>query len=355
MRPVLTAGLIILCSGFFISCAILEGSGVKSFVEEPYPATLSEWRLFAKADSPLKPNDRVVPYDLNTPLFSDYADKHRLVWMPEGTAATYNESGVFEFPVGTIIAKSFAFPSKDAAGREKIVETRLLVHSRKGWVALPYIWNEEQNEATLEVVGGRREVEVRNRDGVWEKIRYDIPNTNECAQCHAQSKILLPIGPKARNLNRDFAFVTGKENQLAHWTKIGYLKGAPTPDKAPRAAIWNDPSTGSLDDRARAYLDNNCAHCHQASGSAGYTGFLLDLNEKSRRKLGFCKNPNSAGFSGNLLYDLVPGKPDESIILYRMLSKRPKEMMPEIGRSMTHPEGIELVREWITSLNGKCE
>lgn len=353
MRGAVIAGLIILCSGFFISCSLFEGSGVRSFVEEPFPATLSEWRLFVRGASPLTPNEKVVPYDLNTPLFSDYADKHRVVWMPEGSTATYSENDVFEFPVGTVIAKTFSFPTR--AGTGKLIETRLLVHGRNGWVALPYIWNEEQTDAVLEVVGGTREVEVRDSQDAWRKIRYNIPNTNECAQCHAQSKIMLPIGPKARNLNRDFNFATGSENQLEYWTKIGYLKGAPSPDKAPRAAVWDDPSTGSLDARARAYLDNNCAHCHQATGSAGYSGFLLDLNEKNVRRLGFCKNPNSAGYSGDLLYDLVPGKPDESILIYRMLSTMPKEMMPEIGRSIPHPEGIELVREWVRSLEGKCE
>lgn len=355
MRGFLMAGFALFCSGFFLSCNLIQGSGVKTFVEEPFPDNLSEWRLFVEGGASLKPNEKVIPYDLNTPLFSDYAEKHRVVWMPEGTSATYSENEPFDFPVGTVIAKTFAFPRQENDGNEKLVETRLLVRAKSGWVALPYIWNEEQTDARLEVVGGTRDVPVKNSAGVWEKIRYNIPNTNECAQCHAQSKIMLPIGPKARNLNRHYSYSTGSENQLAYWTKIGYLSGAPAPEKAPRAAVWNDPTTGSLNDRARAYLDNNCAHCHQASGSAGYTGFLLDLNEQNVRRLGYCKNPNSAGFSGDLLYDLVPGKPDESILIYRMLSTRPKEMMPEIGRSMTHPEGIELIRKWVDSLEGKCD
>lgn len=353
MRFAVTAVLTGLCAVFLIGCTVFDDGGVRSFTEEPFPETLSEWRLFTVGDQPLKPNRGVLPYDLNTPLFSDYADKYRVVWMPEGTSAKYSENDVFEFPVGAVIAKTFAYPEQ--SGGQRIIETRLLVHGKSGWIALPYIWNDAQTDAELEVVGGIREIEIKNHAGNREKIRYNIPNTNECAQCHAQSKVLLPIGPKARNLNRDFNYPEGAGNQLAHWTKAGYLTGAPSPDQAPRAAVWNDPSTGSLEARARAYLDSNCAHCHQATGSAGYSGFLLDLNEKNPRRLGFCKNPNSAGYSGDLLYDLVPGKPDESIIIYRMLSRRPKEMMPEIGRSVPHPEGIELVREWVRSLEGKCE
>lgn len=329
------------------------GSDVRVYLDEPFPETLSSWRLFEQGGAPLQPNKGVVPYDLNTPLFSDYAAKHRSVWMPTGAAASYNEEEEFDFPVGTILSKTFAFPTDDK--KERLIETRLLVRANKGWVALPYIWNDEQTEARLSVAGGVRDVVVKDAAGAAQQIRYSIPNTNECAQCHERSKTLLPIGPKARHLNRDFDYAEGKENQLAHWTRIGYLRGAPTPAAAPRLAVWDNAAAGSVETRARAYLDVNCAHCHQSGGSAGYTGFLLDWKETDRRRLGYCKNPNSAGFSGNLAFDVVPGKPDESILLYRMLSTRPKEMMPEIGRSLVHREGAMLVREWLASLEGRCE
>ncbi len=344
------AGLNSSCSGW--------GSGVRVFLDEPFPETLSSWRLFERGSAPLVPNAGVVPFDLNTPLFSDYAAKYRFVWMPAGQAAGYDAEEAFNFPVGTILSKTFAFPSVDGTGgsrAERLIETRLLVRANNGWVALPYIWNEAQTEAVLSVAGGVEDVTLKDAAGAPQKIRYGIPNTNECAQCHERSKTLLPIGPKARHLNRDFPYADGRENQLAHWTKIGYLRGAPPVEQSPRAAVWNDPASGAVETRARAYLDTNCAHCHQSGGSAGYTGFLLDWKEKDHRRLGYCKNPNSAGYSGDLAFDVVPGKPEESILLYRMLSTRPKEMMPEIGRSMVHREGAALVREWLSALEGRCE
>lgn len=337
-------------------CGLFGGGGVRSFVAEPYPEKLSEWRLFAPggASERLKPNKGVIPYDINTPLFSDHASKYRFVWMPAGRSAVYREDDVFDFPVGTVLAKSFAFPVDGAAGGEKLIETRLLVRGGDGWVSLPYVWNDEQTEAELKLAGVSEEIAWRGPEERAMKIDYHIPNRNECSQCHDNAKTLLPIGPKARNLNRDYQYQDGTFNQLEYWSRIGYLKGAPPPDRAPKVAVWNDPSTGSLDARARAYLDNNCAHCHQPGGSAGYTGFLLTWKERDPRRLGYCKNPNSAGFSGNLAFDLVPGRPGESIIIYRMLSRRPKEMMPEIGRSTIHDEGVELIREWIASLKGSC-
>src|SRR5215470_7722324 len=79
---------------------------VSSFIDEPFPAKLSDWHLFLRTGTS-DPNHGVLPYDLNTPLFSDYASKYRFVWMPVGSAAEYRDDTVFEFPVGTILAKTF--------------------------------------------------------------------------------------------------------------------------------------------------------------------------------------------------------------------------------------------------------
>jgi len=333
-----------------LSCNLL-GSGVRSYIAEPFPEKLSKWRLFTPdAGSLLKPNKGVVPYDLNTPLFSDYASKYRFVWMPEGSSATYNDEDVFEFPEGTVISKSFAFPDEKNPGKEKLIETRLLVRGKDRWFALPYVWNEDQTEATLELAAHPVEISFKDSAGTSHKIRYSIPNANECAQCHDRSKVLMPIGPKARNLNRDYNYPEGAENQLAHWVKAGYLKDAPSVDHVPKVPVWNDPKSGDLALRARAYLDNNCAHCHNPAGVAGYTGSWLSYNETDTRRLGFFKPPNSAGYTGGRPFDIVPGHPQDSILLYRMESVRPKEMMPEIGRAIPHQEGIALVREWIASL-----
>lgn len=351
LRLALVAGLAL----FSLSCNLL-GSGVRTYLAEPFPETLSKWRLFLPdAGAPLKPNKGVVPYDLNTPLFSDYASKHRFIWMPEGASATYNGEDVFEFPEGTIISKSFAFPDEKNPGKQRLIETRLLVRGKEKWFALPYVWNEAQTEAKLEIAASPVQIAFRIPDGKdpegqLHKINYSIPNANECAQCHNRSKVLMPIGPKARNLNRDFAYADGTANQLAYLTKIGYLKGAPPPEQSPKVPVWNDPATGSLEARARAYLDNNCAHCHNPAGVAGYTGSWLSFNETDLRRLGFFKPPNSAGYTGGRNFDIVPGKPADSIMIYRMESTRPKEMMPEIGRAMVHREGINLVREWLASL-----
>ena len=337
---------------FYAACGT---RAVRAHVDEPFPAKLSAWRLFTGEPAALQPNAGVVPYDLNTPLFSDYATKYRFVWMPPGTWATYNGGEVFEFPVGTIFAKTFAYPGAGHGGKQRIIETRLLVRAKSGWVGLPYVWNAAQTEATLDVAADPTVVHWVHPSGQPYTIDYVIPNTNQCKGCHDKSKVMTPIGPKARNLNKDFTYPEGRANQLAYWTKIGYLRGAPAPEATPKLAVWDDPSSGTLDARARAYLEMNCGHCHNPHGPANTTGLYLTAAQTDPMRLGLCKVPVSAGQgSGDLLFDVVQGKPEESILVHRMESNTPKVMMPELGRTVVHQEGLTLIRQWIASLQGSC-
>jgi uncharacterized repeat protein (TIGR03806 family) len=340
---------ILLLSATLSACGYFHHD-VRSYVEEPFPKKLSQWHLFTASRHGLKPNQRVVPYDLNTPLFSDYASKYRFVWMPPGASAVYREDGPFEFPVGTILSKSFTFPIDERPGREKLVETRLLVKTKSGWTPLPYVWNEDQSEATLQYVPDPVEVKWTNASGHHYDFSYHIPNTNECRQCHDNSRELKPIGLKARNLNKNYPYADGTMNQIAYWTRVGYLRDTPQLDSVPRVAKWDDAATGSVVDRARAYLDNNCAHCHQPGGSAGYSGVDFRFTQTEMDRMGFCKSPASAGNVGRLLYDVVPGDPAASVVVYRMKSTEPKVMMPQYGRTLVHQEGVSLIEDWIASL-----
>jgi uncharacterized repeat protein (TIGR03806 family) len=337
------------CLAFLGGCGLVHHD-VHSYVQEPFPKKLSEWHLYTSTRNGLVPNSGVVPYDLNTPLFSDYASKHRFVWMPPGSHAEYRDDGPLEFPAGTILSKSFAFPMR-ANGDEKLIETRLLVKTAGGWVPLPYVWNDSQTEATLELVPDPAHVSWTDGAGRHRDFSYHIPNTNECRQCHDHNRELQPIGVKARNLNRDYDYgADGRANQITHWASVGYLQGAPVLASVPRAARWNDPASGSLDDRAHAYLDNNCAHCHQPGGAASYSGVDFRYTQRQLGYSGLCKAPASAGDVGRTQYDLVPGHPDDSVMLYRMESSEPKVMMPQFGRTVVHEEGVALIRDWITTM-----
>ena len=325
------------------------GVALNTLLAEAPAPKLSDYRLL---DAQGRPDPRLTPYALNTPLFSDYAEKERFLYLPPGTRARYRSAGVFDFPVGTTLVKTFAYPADFRRPNDDVrkLETRLLIRKRAGWAAATYVWNQAQTEAVLKRAGARLDVSFIDAAGRTRQVDYAVPNQNQCKECHQLDKTLVPIGPKARNLNGDFAYSRGTENQLAHWSRAGLLAGAPKPAAAPRTARWDDPAQ-PLAARARAYLDANCAHCHQPRAIAGNSGLYLNLEETRGPAQGIGKRPVAAGRgSGDLEVAIEPGHPEASIIAYRMASSEPGVMMPELGRSLIHQEGLELIRAYIKGM-----
>lgn len=316
--------------------------------ETPAPK-LSDYGLFQDG----KPNQALTSYVLNTPLFSDYAEKERFVFLPPGARAKYRAEGAFDFPVGTTLVKTFAYPADLRAPTKDVrwIETRLLIRKTSGWVAQAYLWAPDRSDAVLKRAGARVDVSFVDTAGQTRQVDYAVPNQNQCKECHQLDKQVAPIGPKARNLNGLHTYAGKAENQIAYWSRTGLLDGAPAPGKAPRVAHWDNPAE-PLAARARAYLDANCAHCHQPRGIASNSGLFLDWEEQRAPHLGIGKAPVAAGRgSGGLEVSIKPGHPDASILAYRMASTEPGVMMPELGRSLAHREGVALIRAWIAGLN----
>jgi uncharacterized repeat protein (TIGR03806 family) len=318
--------------------------------------TLDAYHLF-NGPGTAHPNAGVTPYRLNTPLFTDYAEKSRFIYLPPGKSARYTAEGVLEFPVGTVLVKSFAYPAdlRTPDKNVRLIETRLLIRKASGWVANPYVWNADGTVAELKRAGAALRVDVVDAHGEARRIDYGVPNVNQCKECHQGQSLdhraeVSPLGPKARNLNGDYAYESGTENQLDHWSRLGLLTGAPKAADAPRTAVWDDPKS-PLTARARAYLDVNCGHCHNPAGFASNSGLYLTWEEKNPSALGLGKRPIAAGRgSGGLEVSVAPGDPDRSILAYRLASTEPGVMMPPLGRSLAHEEGLALVRAYIASL-----
>jgi uncharacterized repeat protein (TIGR03806 family) len=301
---------------------------------------------------------QALPYALTTPLFSDYAEKTRTVWLPPGATVPYDADSWLDFPVGTIISKTFAFAADERTPGVDVtlIETRILSRDPSEWTALTYEWDAAGREATLNIAGALHDVSFIAPSGETKQAKYLLPTQTQCAQCHESNKVLHPIGPKARLLNRDFNYPDGStENQLAKWSAAGLLTGAPDPAAAPAQVAWDDTSA-PVDARARAWLEVNCAHCHSDDGLARTTGLFLWASVTDPTTFGVCKPPVATGpASGGLRYDIVPGQPDQSILVYRISSTTPAIMMPEIGRSLAHDEGVALIRMWISGLTGSCK
>lgn len=308
---------------------------------------LSEYEFFKDPLDQLVPaTTRIVPYDLNTPLFTDYADKERFVYIPDEGVIQYKESEVLDFPDGSVLIKNFLYSRSIEEGKEqkRIIETRLLVFEKGEWAPRSYVWNKDQTEAYLTVSGATEEVEFVNGNNERISLAYKVPTVNQCKSCHMLNGKITPIGPTARQLHR----VKTEESFIHQWAKKGLLNDVP--QEIPLLAQWDNSAT-PIDDRARAYLDINCGACHRSGAPAKTSGLDLTVFSDGGYALGVGKKPVAAGKgSGGLLYDIVPGRPDESILLYRMESTDPSVMMPELGRSSVHKEGVALIKEWIKTM-----
>ena len=269
--------------------------------------------------------------------------------MPNNQIAEHRPNKVFDFPDGTVLIKTLAYLNNHESSNldSQLLETRLLIKKDSQWKNVSYVWNAEQTDALLSIAGKTISTQFVNSYGDLQNVRYRVPNINQCKECHQSQKVIEPIGPKPRNLNKSIAYQEGSMNQLMRWHQEGWIKND---FEFTTMADWND-TLASVNDRARAYLDINCGHCHIDGGSADTTGLYLDFQENRKVHLGYYKKPIATGrASNNLKYSIVPGKPEESILLYRMESLDPGIMMPESGRALEHKEAIELVSNWIKGL-----
>ncbi|MBM9501332.1 hypothetical protein JWG44_13830 [Leptospira sp. 201903071] len=345
---------------FVIGCGAkanlnLEGKVVK--INEK----LSAYGLFSTINpSKLIPISSGIEYDLNTPLFSDYTRKDRILFLPNGTNMAYNSEREFDFPIGSVIAKTFSLPenfSTKSGQFGKRLETRLLIHQPKGWFAVSYVWNEENTDADIAYAGETIPVNYKDEAGSKRTFNYSVPSRNQCSSCHqsyeGRAQSIVPIGIKARHLNKEYGFTSDKENQLRYMSKRNALVGLPF-FGIPKLANALDEKE-SINERARAYLDINCAHCHQASAAGGINSkLILSYDEEDMSLFGVCKTPGSAGKGGGgLRFDIVPGSPKESILHHRMATTDPGAMMPQIGRALVHKEGVDLIYKWIAGMKAK--
>lgn len=320
---------------------------------------LSDYGFFVGALRNQKPSYKVIPYEPASSLFSDYAHKKRFVWMPKGTRATYNgDDNVLEFPVGTVFIKTFYYDNVQPTNSQKIIETRLLVRKNDEWKLYDYIWNAEQTEAFLDTDQNGVFVPITfTENNVSRSIEYKIPSQTECVTCHKiniqqTGEKNTPIGPKPQNLNTIFNYGSFSRNQLEYWKRIGYIDNTlPNINTINSTVDWRDTSK-PLELRAKSYLDMNCAHCHRDGGHCDYVPQRLNFSNNDSYTYGICL-PSLFVIPDNP-YVITPGDASRSELFYRITTNEGSEMMPLIGRTIIHDEGVDLIREYINSLPTSC-
>ena len=295
---------------------------------EPFPQRLSETGCFRDTAAHV-PAAGLVPYGVNVPLWSDGVAKLRYLALPAGAQVGYRARDAFELPVGTVLVKTFV----TEAGRR--LETRLLTRQAAGWRGFTWRWNEEQTDAFLLEDG---------LDEVVDGLDWRYPSRTECDQCHTDAAGHT-LGWRGLQLSGRFEAEGVQYDQLPALVERGYLDEAPARVPAhPRP----DDEGAPVADRARAYLDANCAMCHQPDGLGNAR---IDL--RANRPLAEARlcdvepDQGDLGIEGARL--LAPGAPDQSVLLERM-ERRGEGQMPPLASRRVDPEGTGLVRRWVLDL-----
>ncbi|WP_373047745.1 SO2930 family diheme c-type cytochrome [Vulgatibacter sp.] len=342
--------LVWIAIGALVAACSGGGGGEKRQGQADVPETLAEWGLFADGAQQL-PADDVHPYEVIAPLYSDYTAKYRFIRLPEGGRIDYRADGPWQFPEGTVVVKTFSMPhdQRDPAAGERLLETRLLVRERNHWRPHTYVWNEAQTEAKRAIAGVRLPIEWKHFDGGTRSLTYRVPNTNQCHGCHGEHEASELLGVRTAQLDRDFDFGSGPVNQIDHFAALGLFAQAPP---AQRERLVDPFGDAPLEQRARAYLEANCAHCHHENGAAWETGLWLSTATTNPVDLGICRRPFSAGeATGGRPFDIVPGHPEQSVMVFRMASADPEIKMPELPTQIPHDEAIELITDWIAGMS----
>ena len=238
----------------------------------------------------------------------------------------------------------------------KIIETRLLIRKSTGWKAYDYVWNEQQTEANLEATNDGVFVPITFiENNVTRSTTYKIPSQSECLTCHKinpsqTGEITIPIGPKPQNLNTTFNYTTGSQNQLAKWRSVGFI-GNDVPTNINSTIDYKDTSK-SLEQRARSYIDINCAHCHRDGGHCDYTPQRFNYSNTNMNTFGLCLEPLFA--IEGAPYVIKSGDANRSEIMKRINTTEGELKMPIIGRNLIHEEGVLLMTQYINSLPQTC-
>lgn len=320
---------------------------VLDLTQVPYEK-LSDYNFFDGNIKNQTPVYGVLPYKPESELFTDYAQKKRFIWMPNGVKATYvNDYSILELPVGAALIKSFYYNNVQPTNTTRIIETRVMIKKNSGWIYANYVWNNDQTEAFLNLQGSTTQI-TWSENSIEKTANYQIPSEAQCVICHTVSDVNKPIGIKPQNLNNNYNYTNETKNQLKKWENFGYLENN-LPSNIISVVNYKDTSK-PLEIRARSYFDSNCAHCHQVGGYASFFNLKFSFNETTNQtNMGVCVSPNHIipGMEGRII---KPGNVTQSLLYYRISTNDVYFKMPFIGRSIVQDESVLLVEQWINSL-----
>ncbi len=311
----------------------------------------------------LSVNDGFIPYDMIQPFWSDGALKSRWMAIPNnGTHDTpaeqiqWSEDGDWQFPVGSVLVKHFDYPDESRPNQTRKIETRFSIKGTDGnFYFLTYKWNTSETDATLVDMSTGETVSIDiTRGGNQETIEWLYPSNSQCLTCHNPA-LGGTLGPRTRNLNSDYDYSAKGGtvgNQLVTLSHLGILDqnitDTDTPGYQTHKAI--DDLNATLDERARSYLDNNCAYCHQpATGNRADFDLRLfnTLSQTGLLTAGINQSIPAMAPDQEIVF---PGNAAKSQLYHRANSLEPGVKMPPLAKGIVDTEGVALLEAWINQL-----
>ncbi len=317
------------------------------------PATLSATGAFSNTAT-LTPAPGLMPYNVNTPLFSDNAVKTRWTALATGTTANFASTGEWTWPNGTVFIKHFELGTDDTnpAVRQRL-ETRLIVRDSTGFVyGVTYKWRADNSDADLVAAAGdQQDFTIKTAGGGTRTQTWYYPSQANCISCHTVVSGGV-LGVKSRQLNGNYKYTSGvTDNQLRTRNHLN-LFSAPLNEANisgyPALSAVTD-TTATLVQRSRSYLDANCFGCHQPNGVADANwDARYDTPLANQRLINVVpvKNLNVAG-----AHVITPQSPSTSVLYLRIDTVPPDvNTMPQIARHLLDANAVQTISDWINSI-----
>ncbi len=340
-------------NGELLAVNIVTG-GIYRFQAAPVaggsiPALLSQTGIFSNTAT-LQINPGAVEFDVNAPLWSDGSLKRRWLLLPGTTKIAFSATDAWTFPVGTALVKHFELPITQTTTRR--LETRVFFRHNQGWAGYTYKWRANGSDADLltDAVSETYQVETPGIPNVTRPQTWYYPSQVDCMRCHTASSGTV-LGVRTQQLNRDFAYTAATDNQLRSWDHIGLftttLAAASTYGAYPTYTDTSKP----IENRARAYLASNCAHCHQpAEPRSGVIDLRYNTTKSLMNIIDVRPLYGNVGLSDP--YRVKTGS-KESSVLWERIDRLDQLRMPPLASSVIDPTGVNLIGAWIDSLGGQ--
>jgi glucose/arabinose dehydrogenase len=314
---------------------------------EPLPNLLSETGAFANL-STLQPSGKAMPFEVNSPLWSDGAEKIRWASFSKARGPIQiGGHGQWRYPAGAVWIKHFELEMTNGMpGSRRRLETRFLVKTETDVYGLTYRWNESQTDAALVPPEGLNETLLVNDAGTIHPQVWRYPAAEECRTCHnATAGYVLGFTPQ--QLNRTITVYGAATNQIDWFASHGIFDAPTDPKRLPKLSGLEDQHAPLLH-KARSYLESNCVQCHQPGGRS-----LTDWDARLSTPLHAAKLLGASPvFFPPVMKVVDPGQPLNSLLLNKVSTRTPGFAMPPLASSVIDQQFTNILAQWIATLPG---